>query len=243
MLTEGYKTFIKHDASLVYPNECCGLILDNGGIISCENKSPNPTKSFEISNQVIRDIGIDKIIGFYHSHKDYSEFSVADIAFSEKLHKTCILYVADSNTFKEYTPNGAEIPYIGRAMFGGFLDCVSLFQDYYRRELNILMKGDITHPMRYQHEIWNNKEIIEKYVNVNEIENYLLQNDFIEVHDLKKHDVLLFQMPPIKSPTHIGVFIGEQRLLHHFKEYSEIENYGNAYKRITKKIFRHKLLL
>lgn len=242
------KKIIIQDAQKSYPNECCGLLVDVDNelvAIPCNNISETPEKSFIIDPLQIKLYDLNKIKGFYHSHKNNPEFSLADITFSEKLKKYCILYITDSDIFKTYEPNGFLIPYVGRPMFGGFIDCVSLFQDYYKKELNIILKDDITHPLRYDHKSWTERkeEMIQLYGHVDILEEYLIKNDFKKVDTIKKYDVLLLQMPNLWIPSHIAILIEKDQILHHFYEFSDISPYSNAFKRLTVKKYRHPSLI
>lgn len=246
MLTYEIKHFIKQDAKSKYPLECCGLLVDISGYIyavPCLNVSKTPEKSFIISNEEIKKYGLDNIRGFYHSHKDNPDFSLADIAFSEKLNLKCVLYCCDSDIFKIYEPNGMEIPYVGRPFFIGTLDCFNLFKDYYRRELNIVFNDTIEHPERLNYSYWSTDECFEKYGYCKILEDYFLSHGFNKVNDLKQHDIIEIKMPHIKFPTHIGIYLGQQKLLHHLHEFSAIESYSSKYKRLTTNIYRHNSLM
>ena len=241
---------IKIHAKSEYPNECCGLIvkLNNETIsVPCENTSKTPEKSFIIDHQEIQKYNSNDIIGFYHSHKDLLDFSLADIAFSEKLNKFCVLYVVDSNILKIHKPNGVEIPYVGRPFFLGTLDCFVLFKDYYRRVLNInITLPEIDHPQRYNVDYWKSKEAEIEFAKLGSpkwINNFLIDNNFTEVKDLKKYDILVFKLPMFKFECHVGIYLENHQILHHLSEFSAIENYKHAYKRATTHIFRHKTLI
>lgn len=247
MLPLEFQNFIKKDAQDKYPNECCGLIFENGEITSCRNVSDTLEKSFVIDTEELEKNILNYITGFYHSHKDYPEFSVADIAFSEKLKKICVLYVVDLDTFKEYHPNGMEIPYEGRPFFFGHLDCFSLFQDYYRRELNInIILPVINHPKRYDIKYWQTKEALIEFDKLGRpawIHNFLMDNNFTKVDDLKKYDILVFKAPNIPFPSHVAIYLDNNQILHHFFEYSARENYSNAFKRMNVGVYRHQSLI
>ena len=227
-----------------YPKECCGLlvkIIHKIVVVPCNNISETPEKSFIIDNSEIAKYRMDDIVGFYHSHKDSDEFSLADIAFSEKSNKNCMFYCCDKDIFKEYEPKGMEIPYVGRPFFAGYLDCLTLIRDYYRRELNIHL-DDKKHPERGNFKSCQREEMWDKYQDWNILENYLLSQNFIKVDKIKKYDIVLMKAPNIKYPIHFAVYLDDNQILHHFSEFSEISTYSNAYKRFTTGIYRHKSL-
>lgn len=244
MLTSAIKKFICIHAHEDMPHECCGVLIKNPitkkiSIFRCKNISETPEKCFIMRNQDIHIHGLDNIIAFYHSHPNGIDFSLADIAFSEKLKKICILYSVQENLFKEYKPCGAKLPYVGRPYFLGTLDCFTLFQDYYRRELNIYLDSNIDDYEECVYSRLRSKDFDYTKVNVNSLNDYFLSHDFQEVETPKKHDIIITKAPQIKFPVHILVYLGENKVLHHFREFSEIENYSNAYKRLTTNIYRH----
>lgn len=244
-LTELNKKIIIQESKTSYPNECCGLLvnIDNQIIaIPCKNVSETPLKSFIVDPAQIKLYDFNKIIGFYHSHKDNPDFSLADIAFSEKLKKYCVLYTVDNDAFKTYEPNGREIDYIGRPFFLGTLDCSNLIRDYYRRELNIKLK-DIEHPERLNLENWKDEKLWDAYKGWNILEEYLTDQGFIKVNDIKKFDIITMKMFNVRFPVHLALFLGDNKILHHISEFSAIDNYSNAYKRLTVGTYRHKTLI
>lgn len=244
---ENQEIIIRHSKE-IYPKECCGIITNSSGIINVIpkiNRSITPEKSFIIYNDDISDIPQEQIIGFYHSHKDSTEFSIADIAFSEKLNKISVLYICDKNEFKFYIPNGATIPYVGRPFFIGVLDCFTLSRDYFSRELNVDIKdldGFTNHPIISDYKEWKS----DKYKNYTDntlIKDFFAQQGFQEVGDLKKHDIILVKMPGVKFTSHICIYLGDNRILHHFSEFSEIHSYTNVLKRLTTHTMRHSSLI
>lgn len=241
------KDNIKKHALECSPNECCGLIThSDGNIISvpCQNISKTPDKAFIINPSEVKKYNFNNVIGFYHSHFKNSEFTLADIAMSEKINKFCILYVIEKDEIKTYEPIGVEIPYINRPFYIGILDCFTLFKDYYRRELNINLP-DVVHEERFNIDSWKAKEIEKKYKNNLDtaFSNYFKNNNFIQVDNLRKYDVILFKMPKIIFPCHVAIYLENNQILHHLYELSAIESYSNALKRGTVSMWRHRTLL
>lgn len=237
-LTQEIKQVIENHAIKEYPKECCGIIVD-GKAIECENISETPLKSFIVKPSVIRAYGLENITGFYHSHPEPGDFSVADIAFCEKLNKTCILYLCQSKEFKIYNAKGMKIPYEGRPFFLGTLDCLSLFKDYYQRELNLIFDNDIEHPERFNYKAWSTPEFTEKYGYVTVVYDYLIKNGFVEVHSLQKHDIILMRLAHINFPVHIVIYLGNNQILQHMGEFSKVESYLSQYQRLATNILRH----
>lgn len=244
------KNYIRNHALQDKTKECCGIIVKNWPessivldstifCVKCNNVSESPEKSFIIDYNDVKKYGLENIVAFYHSHPLKCEFSVGDMAFSEKLDRKFILYCIETGEFKIYEPNGHKTPYIDRTFFIGILDCFSLLIDYYKRELNIELP-DINDKMRYEYKQWKNKDYICNYTI---LKDYFLSNGFIKVDNLKKHDVVEVKFKDIKFPSHVGVYLGDYKILQHIYEYSSIENYNNSLKRMTTAVYRHKSLM
>jgi len=244
------KEKIKSHAKKESPNECCGFIIKNKDkidCVECKNISKNPERSF---------IGIwehnpENVIGVYHSHQDNSDFSITDMAISEKIKKIYYLYNLKTDAFYEYIPSGRKVPYEGRIFIPSLSECISLVEDYYKNELNITFKTHLDHPLRYDTNIWNEKtekEVInKKYKDLpssqDTLKKYYISNGFIEIGDLKQHDVLILQLPKLERPTHFLIYLGENRVLTYVNRISEIETYRGAYRKMTKHIMRHNSLI
>lgn len=243
-LTLENKSQIELHAKSTLPYECCGLVLNINGnqiIKPCQNVASNPINSFVIDSNDLQSVDLDNIIAFYHSHPKGSSFSLSDIYFAEKLKKNCVLY--SEGEFSIYEPNGMKIPYVDRPFFVGYLDCFTLFKDYYERELNIHLP-DANQKDRYNHLNWEKLAQSKEYENNTILYDYCKENNFSEVKDIKKHDVLLLKLPFTKTfPLHIGIMIEKDKILHHLFEFSSIESYNHSYKRLTTNIFRHNSLL
>ncbi len=100
-------SIIKH-AQMVYPNECCGFILENGSIQSAQNvihnlydKSLTSRNAFLIDGQSwhIASNRESPIIGIYHSHTNGdSNMSSSDTTFLKwDSHYYLIIALTDSN--------------------------------------------------------------------------------------------------------------------------------------------------
>lgn len=244
MLTKEFKNFIKEDALKQYPNECCGIII-NGEIIAGKNVSLTPIDNFIMDQDMLDLYDARDISAFYHSHQQMENFSEADIAFSERLNKNSILYVCDKDIFKTYEPIGIIIPYVNRPFLIGEFDCFTLSRDYLQRELNIHVpdvNGFTNHPEIRNYRKWKTDEY-DKYANNTLIKDFFVLHGFTEVGDLKKHDIILTKMPGVKFTSHICIYLGENRILHHFSELSGIISYSNAIKRLTTHVLRHSSLM
>ncbi|MEK6883336.1 MAG: Mov34/MPN/PAD-1 family protein, partial [Nanoarchaeota archaeon] len=152
ILTEENKLQIKEHALRENPNECCGLFIENMGVLELENKSKTPAESFIIDYNTLKKAEkYGRIKGFYHSHPE-DEFSNIDNLISEKRMLSSVIYKIKEDSFSVYNPVGLEIPYVGREFVMGIFDCFTLVQEYYLRERNIKIP-DFIHKYRYTEDI------------------------------------------------------------------------------------------
>ncbi|MEK6884380.1 MAG: NlpC/P60 family protein [Nanoarchaeota archaeon] len=243
MMTEEIKESIKNHAFQEKPKECCGLIVqsDNYKAFPCRNRSEDPIETFSIdTSDYLKALNIGKIIAFYHSHVETPNFSEFDKLNSEKHNLPSVLYCINKNIFNYYSPHGYEMPYENREYVLGNVDCVTLIIDYYKRELNIDLP-DLTSKYRY---IENKHELPEAKTLIKDLIDYCKKNDFIEIENLKKNDILLCKTSLIVSPVHACIYLGQNQILHHpWKRKSCIEIYKQYWKYRTLHKLRHKLLI
>lgn len=82
--------------------ELCGFILRTGEVVFVNNKSENPSNSFEISQEDIDLYGLDNIAYFWHSHPSNNlNLSVADyfnfLKYPDHIHR-----IYTENAFRDY---------------------------------------------------------------------------------------------------------------------------------------------
>lgn len=135
---------IKDHAMLCYPEEACGLIVDQKEVFICKNVAPNKFHSYEINPiDYVKASRSGLITAIYHSHVERENFgfSYRDILNSENHKVDMILYDYCCDLFSYYSPRGVLPKYIGRKFKMGESDCFTLVQDYYKNELNIELKN------------------------------------------------------------------------------------------------------
>lgn len=247
-LNDLLKKYIKVVSLKGFPNESGGVLVDNvpksnnemvfnSGVIVifCKNVSNNPKHHFLVSQddyETARKTG--KIVGFWHSHALPSDGeSLGDVAISEKLNINAIVYKIPEDEFIEYEPVGLEIPYEGRGYFPGVLDCGELCVDYYKRELNVEIRcsKEMTKLRCFGPDFLGNKE---------GLKISLETQGFQTVNNLKEHDLILIKPDNSQIATHIMIYLGKNKILHHpLDDLSEISIYGRYWKERTKYIMRH----
>ena len=245
MLTAKIKKAINAHANECHPKEACGVIV-NGEYIPCTNISTDDNQ-FEID--VIDLVGAEKegkITAYVHSHSGFGEASTKPSQpdmIQMGLHGLPWV-IANGVDVDLYKPTDYKAPLLGRDYHHGILDCYTLVRDYYQRELGIYLND------------YKRKD--EWWADVNSESLYLdnFRNEgFVEVSDIKKHDIILCRLGKTHYVNHALVFIGDGRLksertddvigdslvLHHpYNRESLREIYGDAWQRRAAVIIRHR---
>jgi proteasome lid subunit RPN8/RPN11 len=105
-LNSTIKGKIKSHSEKVFPEECCGLLIEDeeGGIdvVECENSSEDKESLFKISTEeYLEALSQGDIVAVYHSHtKGDNSFSEADKDISESLELNSILYISSKDEFQ-----------------------------------------------------------------------------------------------------------------------------------------------
>lgn len=248
-LTESQKETIKKYCLEKYPEEACGLGLKNGQVVFCENKSSDKINFFAIQQSESEKYK-EQVEFVFHSHckDEYATFSDADEQVSTKTQTKYILYNVLTDEFKCFLPQ-KELAYIGRTLVPGVVDCSSLAQDYYKKELNINFPT-MNHPFRFHRfnkafikkckEYWQNEDAMV-------LVDFYLNRNFIEVSDPRKHDIILSNSYNFaKGFCHISIYLGEEKVLDYARNgisaicsMQEFESKSNG----EIKFLRHKSLL
>ena len=91
-LTDPIKDKIRSHAKKVFPEECCGLILEN-----------------ESGDIILREVNAlldGDVAAVYHSHtKGDNSFSSADEEISQSLELTSVLYISSKDSFEVMEPD------------------------------------------------------------------------------------------------------------------------------------------
>lgn len=247
-LSEFFKKEIKEFALARIPNESGGLIVNTSEqylLINCENMSPTPEGHYLIDQvDITKAKQKGEIVAFWHSQpNDSAEPSEGDKLVAERYNIDAIIYSPKDDQFSFYQPIGYEAPYIGRTFYFGLQDCFQLVIDYYKRELNI----EIPYPvdqifLHIKPEEWESHPQNNPHNPF--IKNYLEANGFYEVSGKpQKYDVMVFRLGKIVAPCHLGLYLGQDTMIHHsFEAESEYCLYDRFWTKRLKHIFRHKFL-
>ncbi|MFQ0995510.1 C40 family peptidase [Gilliamella sp. BG2] len=217
------KTQILNHAISCGEAECCGFVIDNKTYLPCNNISPTPTETFEISSDDwIRAEQQGEITAIVHSHPNgLPILSQADQFYQQKTGVDWWL-VCDNQIHKfRYIK-----PLLGREFNHGETDCLTLVRDAY-----MLTGIDLPNYER-QDDWWHKGQNL--YLDL------LPKNEFEQVEDIQEGDAILVCLGST-TPNHAAIYIGNQFILHHCpNRLSKRDLYDGFWLKYTHSIWRHK---
>ena len=244
-LTATIQHAIKQHAAEVFPQECCGVIV-NGVYLPCRNIAQG-LDQFEIHHQDLADAeDLGEIEAYVHSHPNASaRASELDLIQIELHQKPWVICAYPDIEFQVYAPNGYRAPLVGRNYHHGWQDCYALIRDYYQRELGIAIP-DFERIDRW----WEDPAHASLY-----LDNFS-KAGFYEVDSIQRGDVLICRVGRTEHPNHAVVYlandaelqseqtepcIGSALILHHpYQRKSVREVYGTQWQERVVKIVRHR---
>jgi proteasome lid subunit RPN8/RPN11 len=227
---------IKQHANSVFPQECCGVVLDGGEYIPCRNIALGMEEDDFVLDPEDFAAAEDKgdITAIIHSHPNGDhKASEADQVSCEKSGKPWYILSWPAGNFGRIEPKGYVAPLEGRQFAYGVLDCLSLVIDYYKKHLEVDIKYFQT-----EFDWWSKGENYyqEKW-------DSWTEGVFTEIKDhskLKKHDILLMQVAS-NVPNHAGVYLGNNMVLHHLMgRLSTKDVFSGYFQKHTIHVLRHK---
>ena len=223
------------------PREACGFVIqktEEVTVFPCKNFSENPTTNFSISpKDYLKALKLGKIIAVYHSHTDGTkDFSSYDLINSLGHSLIFILYNVTEDSFSVFDPKKEKTYICDEPFRMGTSDCYNFVVSYYNN-LNIILEDPEKSRKENWHEVKPN--LIEEIVqtNLTTKEKWIKVNNFSRA---KKHDILLFKMLPGRLGNHVGIYLGDNSMIHRPRNRNiTIEKMSN--KRISKiyKIYRN----
>ncbi len=255
-LTKSLKDKIIAHAWEVYPNECCGVIMGSQ-YHSCTNIAPDPANAFEIDPAewvALAELG--ELRAIVHSHPSGEPMPSEVDKVQMGLHGVDWVIVGLGHTptgatycdIKSHKPTAYQSPLVGREYHHGVQDCYTLVQDYYSRELDIVLPN-----FPRADEWWENENHEPLYEN-----NFKKAGFEVVTGEIQKHDVILCRIGRTHHINHALVFVGDGKLtsentpdcvgnclvLHHpHGRLSVREIYGESLQKRTALIVRHKELM
>jgi proteasome lid subunit RPN8/RPN11 len=196
-LTEKLKNAIQDHAAQVYPDECCGVIVDKE-YIQCRNISDDKNQ-FEIHHEdLARAEDLGEIQAYVHSHPDASaQASEIDLLQIELHEKPWIICAYPDIEFQVHEPFGYSAPLVGRNYIHGVQDCYAVVRDFYDRELGIKLID-----FERQDKWWESKENKSLYL------DGFGEAGFVEVCDMQYGDVLLCRVGRTEHVNHAVIWLG-----------------------------------
>jgi proteasome lid subunit RPN8/RPN11 len=240
-LPQTVRDHIHAHAREAMPRECCGLLLrDTSGDIRywrCENIAP-VNHQFAISPADYRaaeDAG--EIVAIVHSHPAMPPLpSQADRVACRASGLPWLIVGYPSLAEYWVSPDEEiELPYVGREFAYGVLDCYTLVQDWYRRELGIILPSRTDYEDEF--EWWLKGKDFYSRANA-------FTAGFIEVGPpFRKHDIHVMQIRSDRVANHVAIQLDDTRILHHLQgRLSEITVYGGFWQKVTLYTMRHRSL-
>ena len=225
-----------------YPTECCGFVLRIDGCDvyrPARNAAQSRRDHFVIHPEdraTAEDDG--EIVAIVHSHPQYAATpSEADRVMCEisdlewhivHVSRDPDTLVVSTGEIVSFRPSGYVAPLRGRSFSHGVLDCYTLIQDYYKRELGIEL------PHFERDDLWWEKG-----------QNLYLDNlkaaGFEPIEGpMQQNDVIIMQVRA-KVPNHAGVYMGNGLILHHVMDrLSTLDVYDGYWQRATRVVVRRK---
>ena len=215
------------------PRESVGLVHIVKGrqrYFPCNNLAETPDEHFVLDpNDYIKCEEKGQITAVIHSHPITNHHpSPADLVACEKSGLPWFVVNPDTENWGYCEPNGYELPFVGRPFFHGGIDCYTLWQDFYKKELGIKM-GDY-----HRRDKWWEKG-----------ENMYLDNfkkegmREVEMDSIKYGDILLLKLDSI-VPNHAAIYLDDMIILHHVQgRLSSRDVYGGYYQKVTELCLRH----
>ena len=225
-----------------FPNEACGVILNNTMVIALDNFSPTPEYNFVLPDSIYQMQGITHI---WHSHTNGNQnFSLHDIRVALEIGEWdwYLVSITDNTiTLNDAAEDYLDVrsrmsaPYIGRAWRYGYFDCFSLCRDFYRRELGI----ELDDFRRDEDEEWMSAGFT-KFTDNMERQGFIK----FDGRSLKKGDFLLMQLGGAPQPNHIAVMTDERIFMHHLAGHlSRRDIFGGYWQKSTVSAHRHQEII
>lgn len=216
------------------PKEACGLVIIHDGrqlFVPMTNRSEKPLSTFRIGSEDFADAeDLGEVACIVHSHVNESpEPSDCDRVECERSGFPWLIVNAVTGDYTITEPSGFKAPLVGRQFSEGVLDCYELVKDYYTEVCGIQIPS-------YDRSFtwWQN--------GINLIGDNFRDAGFypVEMKDLRLHDGLIMRIDS-RVPNHVGVYVGNNLILHHLKNrLSSRDVYGGYWRQVTLQAVRHK---
>lgn len=221
------------------PRECCGLLiysddLDGWHYLPARNLAPaeDQRDAFVLDPDAWTSADYcGEVRAIVHSHPNASANpSQADRRRCEESGLPWIIVGWPSQHLVELAPSGWQAPLVGREFAFGILDCYTLVQDFYARELHVQLPD-----FERRDQFWRRGEHLYR--------DGLAEAGF-EVAAAAQPQVgdgLLMRIDSREVDNHAAVYLGDGLMLHHlYGMPSRLEVWDEPWQRRTTAIVRHR---
>jgi proteasome lid subunit RPN8/RPN11 len=221
------------------PREACGLIVrsEAGRLLfyAAANLAEQPEEQFRMDPRAwVLAAELGEVVAIWHSHPNASAHpSMADRAQCETTGLPWVITAWPSGVVMQVEPQGWQAPYVGREFHWGVMDCYTLIQDWYRRELHVDLPD-----FERRDGFWHPTPEHPRGQNIY-LDN-LAAAGFVRVQgDSRRGDMVVMQVLA-DCGNHAGVYLGDGSILHHlYGRLSTHDVYGGYWARHTLAICRH----
>jgi proteasome lid subunit RPN8/RPN11 len=231
---ENCSIFLAH-AQAECPRETCGVLIIERGVESlviCRNVSDYDDQFVIDPIDYLSASKRGDVVAIVHSHCFVSPApSQADRVACESSRVPWHIVSVPNGHWHTFEPNGYVAPLVGREWAHGSLDCYGLVRDYYKQTLGVLLPD-----FHRSREWWDKGE------NLYCLDNIISAGftELVGLEDVREHDVLLMQVHS-KVINHAGVYLGDDRFLHHLNQrLSSRDLWGGYWRKHTVKIARYR---
>ena len=232
-LTETIKDQALAHAKEDFPKEAVGLVHVVKGknrYFKCRNIAETPDEHFILDpDDYLKAESKGEITAVVHSHPKTSPApSPADMVACEASGLPWFIVNPNTETWGSYKPNGFELPYVGRELSHGIVDCYSLVRDFYKREFNLGLND-----YNRRDQWWYKGENMY-------LDNFAKEGfKEIDISEVGYGDLFLMQLEsPV--PNHAAIYLDQGIVLHHVQgRLSSRDVYGGYYQKVTAKVLKH----
>lgn len=235
-MTEETLAEIRAHAAREYPRESCGVVIIRKGrerYCPCRNVADGPEHFHLHPADAAEAEEQGEVITIVHSHPNIApQPSEADRVGCEESGVPWLIVNWPTGVVQQFEPSGYVAPLVGRMFSLGVLDCYTLIQDYYARELSIRLAN-----VPRSGEWWKRGEDLYR--------DHFAAIGFVKIDEaaLRRHDLIVMQLGA-DIANHGGIYLGDGRMLHHpMGRLSGREVYGGYWRTIAVLWLRHRGLV
>lgn len=212
--------------------ERCGyayLVGNELQIVESVNLAQEPVNSFIMhpsdSIKVLDKIANKAEVVVWHTHvlpSATTGLSPVDIQSAESLGLPMYVCHLPTGIFDYYDPN-LKLPYEGRIYKWTSSNCYTLIRDWYKYELGIKLNNYFL-PREGSY----NESNFDLFLNNIEREGF----KEISIENIQVGDLILFKLGRVLHSNHIGIYLGDNKFLHHLtNRLSSVDDLGIEWRR------------